>query len=89
MAKTLNTYSRLNTHMHSYINAVNSKADPEVIHAELRNLIAEAIKMEVGLDKLMAAFSSTIQESGSREFEKNVTKRYEQGIKRAEEKGSD
>ena len=86
MASKTNIYSRLNTHMHSYIYTVNSKADPELIHAELLNLISEAIKMEVGLDELRAIFSSTIEESGSRDFEKNLTKRYAQGIERADTK---
>lgn len=84
MANKTNEYSRLNAHMHSYINAVNRKADPELIHAELYSLISEAIKMEVSLNELMAIFSSTIEESGSIEFEKNLARRYAQGIERAD-----
>ena len=84
MGRKIDIYGRLNVRMHSYINAVNSKADPELIHTELRNLISEAIKMEIGLDDLMMVFSSQIEESGSTEFEKNVAKRYEQGLKRSD-----
>lgn len=83
MRRKVDIYSRLNARMHSYIDAVNRKADPEFIHMELRDLISEAIKMEIGLNELMMIFSSQIEESGSIEFENNVAKRYAQGIKRS------
>ncbi|NDA64549.1 MAG: hypothetical protein EBX50_21345 [Chitinophagia bacterium] len=67
---------RLNQRMANYIKAVNGKADPEVIHYELRDLIAEAIKVDISLKELLKVLSSYINKGNDQNFIDNVAKHY-------------
>jgi hypothetical protein len=80
-------YSRLNEKTSCYINAINRKDDSELLHCYLRDLLAEAIRMEITLTHLLKVFSdSSIAESDSKEFIDNVSKHYARGITASDKK---
>lgn len=83
-------YSRLNTRMEQYINSVNSEADPEDLHSQLRNLIAEAIKVDVTLAKLLEVLATShIQGGKSEKFIGNVSRHYSRGQNTADKKSAE
>lgn len=70
-------YRRLNTYMADYIAAAAKDADPEELHCRLRDLMREAIKVDISLEKMLEVFStSTMQDSTLQHFIEKISKHY-------------
>lgn len=70
-------YSRLNTHMEHYIHAVNTGASPEVLHCQLRDLITEAIRVDITLARLLEVLAGNrVSDGDTQSFINNVSKHY-------------
>ena len=80
-------YRHLNQLTSDYVNVMNGDAAPEELHCRLRDLLAEAIKMEISLEHLLRVLSgSTIEESDTEEFIENVSRHYAYGVTAAKVK---
>ena len=80
-------YRRFHTHKRKYIDAMHRDADPEELHSYLRELLREAIKMDVTLVDLLKILSdSSIEESDTEKFIENVSRHYAYGVTAAKMK---
>lgn len=89
MTQQANTqeYSRFNEFKRQYIDAMNRKKDPEELHCYLRDLLREAIKMDVSLIDLLKILSgSAISDSDTEKFIDNVSRHYAWGVAAAKVK---
>jgi hypothetical protein len=74
-------YHHLNQLTRNYVAAINSGALHEELHCNLRDLLAEAIKMEISLEHLLSVLSeANIGKSETKEFNENVSKNYSYGL---------
>ena len=80
-------YRHLNQLTGDYVNAMNGDAAPEELHCRLRDMLAEAVKMEITLEHLLRVLSgSTIEESDTEKFIENVSRHYAYGVTAAKVK---
>lgn len=78
--KDIRKYSRLNTFMYEYIEAVNAKAGDQELQERLQHLITEAIRKDITLVKLLKALSvSNILDANTAAFIHNISDHYATG----------
>jgi hypothetical protein len=80
-------YDKLNLLTEEYVDAMNRNTNPEELHCYLRELLAEAIKMDITLKHLLKVLSgSAIGESNTEKFIDGVSKHYSWAVTAAEVK---